>query len=332
MNKKDITANIEREVLRLIREASGYISGESIADELHVSRSAVWKHIGKLRKDGFRIKASPRLGYRLVSVPDKLMPVLIMNNISTSYIGKDIYYYPKTESTNFIASRLAMEGAVEGTVVIAEKQTKGRGRLNRNWLSPAYNNILMSIILRPELHPSKLFTLTMLSSLATVKAIKRITGIDSKIKWPNDVYINNKKIGGILTELNAEMDKVNYIVIGIGINVNFDPRVYPEIKDTATSISKEAGNKISRLKLVISILEELEHGYNLLKNGKIVHIRNEWNSCSLVLGKSVKIISFDSEEEGVAESVDDDGCLIIRDENGNRKSFISGDVSLRLNV
>ncbi|MDY6934859.1 MAG: biotin--[acetyl-CoA-carboxylase] ligase [Spirochaetota bacterium] len=322
--------NIEEEILRLIMDADDYISGESVADRLSISRSAVWKHIRKMRREGFRIDANPRSGYRLVSCPDILKPVLIKNNLNTNLFGNDIVYYIKTESTNTIANNLAIDGAEEGTVVIAEEQTKGRGRLDRSWLSPAYKNILMSVIFRPNIEPLKVFNLTMLSSLSVVKAIESTTNIKAQIKWPNDVYIENKKVGGILTELNAEQDRINFAIVGIGLNVNFDSSRYSEIKDIATSISNVAGRPVSRISLLQSVLQELEESYKLLKAGKVDLIRRDWNKHSLVIGKPVRIISFDKIEEGIAESVDGDGCLILRDNMGKRKKILSGDVSLRL--
>ncbi|MEW6614358.1 MAG: biotin--[acetyl-CoA-carboxylase] ligase [Thermodesulfobacteriota bacterium] len=322
--------NNTKEVLRLLKDAEGYISGERVARGLNISRAAVWKQICKLRKEGFCIDAQSRLGYHLVIPPDKLIPLEIKDGIKTSFVGQEIFYYPKTESTNLIAKNLAINEAKEGTVVTAEEQTKGRGRLDRSWLSPAYKNILMSIIFRPDVRPSQVFSLTMLTSLAVVKAIKAITTLNALIKWPNDIYIGGKKIGGILTEFSAEHDRVNFVIVGVGLNVNFDPSIYPEIKDTATSLSKALGKEISRVVLLRSILEETEKGYNLLKKGKVTQIRNEWNAHSLITGKPVRIASFGITEEGVAESVDEDGCLILLDYKGKRKRIFSGDVSLKI--
>ncbi|MFH2011505.1 MAG: biotin--[acetyl-CoA-carboxylase] ligase [Pseudomonadota bacterium] len=322
--------NSTNEVLRILEDAKGYVSGERIASELNISRAAVWKHICKLRKEEFCIDAQPRLGYRLTTPPDKLIPLEIKAGLKTSFVGQEILYYLKTESTNLIARNLAMNGAREGTLVTAEEQTKGRGRLSRSWLSPSYKNILMSIIFRPKVQPSQVFSLTMLTSLAIVKAIKNITVLDPLIKWPNDIYIGGKKIGGILTEFSAEQDQINFVIVGVGLNVNFDPSIYPEIGDTSTSISKALGKEISRVKLLRSILEEIEKGYNLFKEGKITQIRNEWDTHSLLTGKPVKVTSFGNTEEGIAESVDEDGYLILRDHKGERKRIFSGDVTLRI--
>ncbi|MFH1624404.1 MAG: biotin--[acetyl-CoA-carboxylase] ligase [Pseudomonadota bacterium] len=322
--------NSSEAILRLLKVAEGYISGERIARDLNISRAAVWKQVCRLRKEGFCIEAQPRLGYHLVIPPDKLIPISIKDGLKTSFIGQEIFYYPKAESTNVVAKRLAMDGAREGTVVIAEEQTKGRGRLDRDWLSPAYKNILISLIFRTRVQPSQVFSLTMLTSLAIVKAIRSTTRLNALIKWPNDIYIGNRKAGGILTEFSAEQDRVDFVVVGIGLNVNFDPTICSEIKDSATSLSNVLGKKVSRIELLRSILEEIEKGYNVLTEGKVSQIRDEWNRYSLITGKPVRITCFDTVEEGIAESVDEDGCLILRDSRGRRKRILSGDVSLRV--
>jgi len=317
-------------ILRLLKGADGYISGERIARELGISRSAVWKQIAVLRKKGFSIHSQPKLGYSLTFSPDKLMPSEVRDGLDTSVIGNEVIYFPETESTNLIAKKLATDGAREGTVVIAEAQTRGRGRLDRNWLAPPNKNILMSVIFRPRILPSRVFSLTEIASLAIVKAIKETATLHALIKWPNDIYIGGKKAGGILTEFSAEQDRVNFVIVGVGLNVNFDPSLYPEIKDTATSLSVALGKKIHRVKLLQSILKEIEKGYNCLKKGNGFQIHNEWKTYSLITGKPVRIISSGTVEEGIAESVDEDGCLTLRCENGKRKRILSGDVSLRL--
>ena len=317
------------EILKLLKNTGGYASGESIARALNISRTAVWKHISQLRRDGFHIEAKPRSGYRLVTSPDRLTPSQIKDGLHTSCIGKDIYYYKSTESTNKIAKHIAMDGGKHGAIFIAEEQTAGRGRLDRHWLSPAYENVLLSILFRPKLQATQVFSLTMIASVALVRSIRKITLLNPQIKWPNDIYVENRKIGGILTEFNGDQDGVNFVIVGIGLNVNSDPRLHPELEYDATSIKNEIGRAVSRVELVRSILEEIEFGYKLLKEGQISEIRKQWNMNSLVMGKTVRIISFDHVETGVAESVDEQGCLVLKDAEGERKRICSGDVSLR---
>jgi len=319
----------QKTVLQLLKETDIHISGESIAQNLNISRSAVWKRIEKLRKEGFKIDAQPKSGYRLTASPDKLILEEIENELKKTIFSEKIIFYKKIESTNLTAKRLAIDGAPEGTVVIAEEQTMGRGRLNREWISPADRNILFSIIFRPEILFSQLFSLTMLTSLSIVKAIEKTTGLRPMIKWPNDIYIRKLKAGGILTEFNGEQDQINFVVVGVGLNVNFDPSLSDGIQNSATSLSKELGEKISRVKLLCAILKEIEKYYSLIHKGKINRIHQEWKDYSLVTGKSVRVTSFNSTENGVAESVDADGCLVFVNYNGERKKIVCGDVSLR---
>ncbi len=325
------TINSNDRVLKLLKHTNGYLSGEAIAQHLNISRSAVWKKIEKLRAQGFSIDAQPKLGYCIRALTDKLLPLEIKDGLDTTVFGQHVFYYSTISSTNFIAKKMALESAAEGSVVIAEEQTKGRGRLDRQWISPAGKNILMSVIFYPKLLPSQVFCLTMMTSLAIVKAIETTVALSSMIKWPNDIYLNGKKTGGILTEFNAQQDRVNFVIAGIGLNVNFDPFNYHDIREISTSLSKESGKEISRIKLLQSILKEIEKGYTLINDGKFDHIYNEWKQYSLVTGKPVRITSFNSVEDGIAESVDENGALVLRDKYGNVKKIVCGDVSLRLN-
>ena len=319
----------QKTLLPLLKNTDVPISGESIARELNISRAAVWKRIEKLRKEGFKIDAHPKSGYLLTASPDKLILEEIENELQETIFSGKLVFYKKIESTNLTAKRLAVDGALEGTVVITEEQTMGRGRLNRKWVSPPERNILFSIIFRPKFLFSQLFSLTMLTSLSIVKAIEKITGLNPMIKWPNDIYVGKLKAGGILTEFNGEQDQINFVVVGVGLNVNFDPSFSDEIQNIATSLSKELGEKISRIKLLCAILKEIEKYYSLIYKNKLHQIHQEWNNYSLVTGKPVTITSFNSTENGIAESVDADGSLIFRDLDGKRKKIICGDVSLR---
>jgi len=261
---------------------------------------------------------------------DKLNTAEIKIGLKTRIIGNEIVYFDKTESTNKTAKELAKKGAEEGTIVIAAEQTKGRGRLDRKWVSAPDKNILMSLLLRPELPPSKAFQLTMMTSVAVVKAIKKETGLNTLIKWPNDIYYNNKKLAGILTELNSDRKGIKYAIIGIGLNVNLDTDNYKDIKEIATSLYKETGKIFLRNNLLRRILIEIEKEYNLLKRNKIDKIRREWTKRSMVLGKSVTLSGDDYSEEGIAESINEDGSLILIKNNGERKIIVCGDISLRL--
>jgi len=310
-----------KSVLQLLKDADIRLSGEKIALDLSISRAAVWKRIEKLRAEGFKIDAQPRSGYLLMESSDALIPEEIESGLEPqSMFTGNIIYRKRIESTNLTAKKMAADGAPEGTLVIAEEQTMGRGRLNREWLSAPGKNILFSIIFRPQIILAQLFSLTMLTSLSIVKAIEKTTGLSAMIKWPNDIYINKLKTGGILTEFNGEQDRIYFVVVGVGLNVNFVPSLSQGIQNEATSLAEELGAKVLRVNLLCAILKEIEKYYCLIQTDKIYQIHKEWNRYSLITGKPVRITSFNSTEDGVAESVDADGCLIFRDLNGKRKN------------
>ncbi len=261
---------------------------------------------------------------------DLLEPELIKKGLKTRLVAEQIHYLKITDSTNTAAMDLAKKGAQDGTLIVAEEQTRGRGRLGREWLSAPYSSLIMSLIFKPDIEPSQLYYITMLSSIAVVNAVKKIAGISAGIKWPNDIYIKNKKVAGILTELYLNKESETIVVVGLGLNVNFDTSIYPEIREIATSMSIETDTEIPRVRLLQKILEEIERGYNFLKNHKYKQIRDEWNDKSMILGKKVKIIEEDAIKEGLAEYIDEEGSLIIINKNGKREKIVCGDVSLRI--
>lgn len=254
----------------------------------------------------------------------------IKEGLKTICFGQEVICLPSTESTNLVARQRAQEGAREGTLVITDYQTKGRGRLERRWWSPPGENLLFSIIFRPPFEMTQAFRLTLVSSLAIAEAIRQKTGLEALIKWPNDIYIKGKKVSGILSELGVRNEKAEYVIVGIGINVNGDPSIHPEIRGIATSISVELGQGFSRLRLLKVILELIEGYYHVLKEGDFGSLRQTWDSLSLVKGKRVKVVSMGCSQEGVAESIDKEGFLILRDDSGERRRIISADVSLSL--
>lgn len=248
----------------------------------------------------------------------------ILQRLTTQFVGRNLLYYPITSSTMDVARKAAREGASEGTTVVAEEQTEGRARLGRSWINPR-GVIAISIILRPEM--SQLLRLTMIASLATSRAIERATGLKSTIKWPNDVLINSKKVSGILTESALRGQSVDWAVIGIGINVNFDPKAFPEIAGIATSLSNELGKEVSQLDVLLSLLGEIELFYLALRRGEPIH--EEWQNRLETLGKVVQVKSGNDVEVGYAESVDSDGSLLLRRPDGSLARFITGEVTLR---
>lgn len=318
------------QILQLLKKnLNKYISGEAIANELNVSRTAIWKHINHLKKTGYNIESTAKAGYKLTNSLDLLSKEEIFPYISNLENINDILYYDSLDSTNNKAKILANKGAKSGTIVIAEEQTGGRGRLNRSFYSPKYEGILFSLILRPNFLPTEASKMTLLAAVSVVLAIEKITGIKLGIKWPNDILYENKKLVGILTELNGEMDRINYIVLGIGINVNLRMENVPkDIKNTLTSLNLITKNKIDRKQLFIKIIEEFDILYKEVEAKGFAHILDLWREYSITLNKEIKVIAPNEEYIGKAIDIDEDGALIVNC-NGKIKKVIAGDVSIR---
>lgn len=319
---------MREKILRLLRQ-EGHISGESIARELHISRAAVWKHILMLRKKGYQISSAPRRGYYLIKDTDSIVPEAIMLDLGTQIMGKRVLYYDELGSTQDMAEKLARNGEEEGVVVIGGKQTRGRGRRGRGWLSPAEGGVYFSLILRTHLRPVNMLQIPMLIGVALVRAIRAITGLPANIKWPNDIHIGNRKVAGILTEINCEVDRVNYIIPGIGINVNTQSASIKTANNLATSLAEELGAEVSRVQLIRRILVELEEVYlEFVHSGPTVLLQ-EWKGLNNTLGSRVKITDENMEINGRAVDLDPDGFLLVQDDSGNLHKIVSGDVSLR---
>lgn len=315
-------------ILEVLKRSDGFVSGEEISNSLGVSRTAVWKHINVLKREGYVIESSSKKGYRLISAPDRLSQHEILPLLRTNYIGRQIIHFDSIGSTNDEARRLAGQGCSEGLVVIAEEQTSGRGRLGRKWTTPRFGAIAFSMVLKPRIKPEEAPGITLVMGTAVCRAIRKVTPLNAGIKWPNDIIINNKKVCGILTEMNAEIDAVNYIIIGVGINVNVDefPR---EINDIATSISIEAGRKISRKELICAIFLEFEGLYQEYKANGLKNIIGEFKLYSVTLGRRVTVKSVNESFEGEAVDIKQNGTLVIRLDNGDEREVLSGDVSVR---
>jgi BirA family biotin operon repressor/biotin-[acetyl-CoA-carboxylase] ligase len=315
--------NIKDKILeKLIASRGEPVSCERLASELSVSRSAIWKHIKSLRDEGYAIESSTNLGYSLISTPDLLTPGEIKAGLKTSVIGKDIHYFKETESTNTIAREIA-NTVGEGVVVIAESQTQGRGRLGRKWLSPE-GGIWLSIILKPKIQPLYAPRITLLAGVAVAKTIRSI-GLQARIKWPNDVLINEKKVCGILTEIEAEIDLIDHCVVGIGIDANVDTESFPEdVRESSTSLKKELGHEINRVEFVQGLLEEFESLYLKFQNEGFPSILEEWRNMSSTIGEWVKITTQTKTIYGEAIGVDNDGALILETGEGQLEKIVAG--------
>jgi len=316
------------DILKFLREKE-YVSGEVLANKLSISRVAIWKQIQKLKDIGYKIISDQNLGYCLVSRPDILLPQEIQRGLSTSYIGKEIYYFPELKSTNIMAKEKALhraEGINEGTLIIAERQSAGKGRLGREWFSPA-GGTWFSIILYPQLSPSYISRITLMTAVALVKAIKICTQIKSQIKWPNDILVNEKKVCGILTEMSAELDIINWVVVGIGVNVNIKQQEFPEdIRERTTSLKEVLGKKVLRVKLAQVFLQEFEKYYEILKRREFSFILKEWKLYSYTLGKKIRVDIGEKIITGEAMDINESGALILKKEDGELIEIISGTI------
>lgn len=305
--------------------------GEYIAQILGISRIAVWKQVRSLRNYGYKISSDKKRGYRLVSSPDLLLPEEIQYELGTSALGKSIIYFHSIDSTNDYAKRMARRDEPHGTVVIAETQKRGRGRLGRTWFSPARKNIYLSIILRPAILPQEAPKLTLLAGLSVVEAIRQEFGIDAYIKWPNDIVTKNfSKLGGILTEMSAESDRINFAVIGIGLNVNMAKKTWPkELAHTAIGL-KEAAHltrDLPRADIVRIILLRLEENYTLFLNGGWPTLYNKYLEVEIIKGRDIRSQQAEEVLEGRVIKIDTDGSLVLRTKKGV-KNIIAGDVTI----
>ncbi|RJO64507.1 MAG: biotin--[acetyl-CoA-carboxylase] ligase [Candidatus Omnitrophota bacterium] len=310
-------------IISFLKEKEGYISGDQLAHRLKISRQALWKHVQELRDAGYEIVAIPHLGYQLVSIPDRLFPQEVHEGLHTHCIGKKIYYFDKLSSTMDEAMRLGFENAPEGTVVIAESQGCGRGRMGRQWVSPKYKGIYLSLIVKPNIIPSQTPLLTLMTAVCVCEAIRQTTGLEAQIKWPNDILLAHRKVSGILTELKAELDAVSFVLIGIGLNVNSERSVLPE---GATSLKEQLKGAVNRLALLKYLLQSLEDYYFLFKKEGPEPILARWRSYALTLGKRVKVMYQRRHVEGEALDIDDDGGLLIRNDAGLIDKVTAGDV------
>ncbi|MBP3040136.1 biotin--[acetyl-CoA-carboxylase] ligase [Bacillaceae bacterium Marseille-Q3522] len=307
-----------------------FLSGQYLAEQIGCSRAAIWKHIEELRKEGFELEAVRRKGYRIIKTPRALTADEIRLHLHTNFIGQHLHDKDSVTSTQHIAKQLAWNGAEDGTVVIAEEQTAGRGRLARSWYSPKYTGIWMSIILRPNIPLIDAPQLTLLTAVAVAQAIGEVTNLSPEIKWPNDLLINGKKVTGILTELQAEADCVDAIIVGIGINVNQKPEDFSEdLRKTATSLAIEEGRQLSRAELVRQIFQYMENLYLLYLQKGFYPIKLLWESYAGSIGKKIVARTVNGSIAGQAIGINEKGVLMLQDENDQIHFIYSADVNLQ---
>lgn len=316
------------EVLAFLKEEEEYCSGEEISQKLGVTRAAVWKAIKKLQEEGYEIVSSTKKGYKLINRPNIITSGEIKENLNTKLLGQVVEYRDEVDSTNNLAKELARKGASEGTLVVADKQTSGKGRLGRNWESPAGTGIWMSLILRPNILPQYASELTLVAGLGVCEAIKKSTGLEAKIKWPNDVVVNGKKVCGILTEMSAEMDRINYVVVGIGINANME--AFPEELPHATSLKIEGQKEYIRKEIIQCFLEIFEKDYNQYRvDMSLESMKARYEENCITLHQRVKLLKREGESIAEAIGITNSGALIVKYENGMEEEIVSGEVSVR---
>jgi BirA family biotin operon repressor/biotin-[acetyl-CoA-carboxylase] ligase len=303
-----------------------FTSGEALSSKLGLSRTAVWKHVESLRGKGYRIEAAPARGYRLVEVPDRLTQLELSPLLSTHDLGRSIHFHETVGSTNELAFRLAHDGAEHGEVVVAEQQTSGKGRRGRAWVSPPGLNLYFSAILRPELPPQRAPELTLVAAVALTEVLRE-AGAEAFIKWPNDVQIDGRKVAGILTELSAEPERVHFVVLGVGVNLNAQAEHFPEdLRSTATSLAMARGQRVPRALFAASLWNRLEEWLDLHLEMGFGAVRQRWKELSSTLGQDVLVRTDRQEFRGLAEDIDPAGALLVRTEDGSVERVLAGDV------
>jgi BirA family transcriptional regulator, biotin operon repressor / biotin---[acetyl-CoA-carboxylase] ligase len=303
-----------------------YVSGEALSGKLGLSRTAVWKVVNALRGHGYRIEAVPSRGYRLVETPDRLTALEVLPLMETHELGRTLHSFETVDSTNAVAFRLAVEGAEHGELVVAEHQTQGRGRRGRSWSSPHHLNLYCSFVLRPELPPQRAPELTLLAAVAVAESLRAV-GVPADIKWPNDLLVGGRKVAGILTELSADPDRVHFVVLGIGVNLNADTADFPpELAQLATSALRVTGQAVPRAAFAAALSLRLEHWLELHALEGFGPVRERWRALSATLGQEVLVTSERLEIRGVALDIDEDGALRIRTGDGREVRVLAGDV------
>jgi BirA family biotin operon repressor/biotin-[acetyl-CoA-carboxylase] ligase len=317
---------VKQNVLKTLYEnLENCVSGEDIASKLNISKEELLDQIESLKDDGYVIESSDGENYCLRKTPNLLLPYELKRNLETEYIGHEVHYFKKVDSTNEVAKKLAEEGSPEGTLVVAESQSRGRGRRGKKWVSPE-GGVWMSMILRPEIPPMNAPQLTLVTGVAVAETLKSECGLDVGIKWPNDILIGDKKVCGILTEVSATVDMVDYVVVGIGIDLNVDVNLFPpELRSGATSLKMELEREIQSVKLVQKFLINFEKTYGDFKEGKFPEILKEWRILSTTIGNYVEVHKRGRTLKGEAVGINKDGVLIVELDDGTLKKVLSGE-------
>ena len=305
-----------------------YISGQQLSNELNISRSAIWKHMNELKKDGYKIEGKARKGYRIISYPNKLSENTVQWGLSTDWLGKKIYHREVIDSTQLLAHQLALDGAEHGTIILADEQTAGKGRTGRPWQSNKSQGIWMSIILRPDILPYLAPQFTLLTATVLAEVLDGFAEITPHIKWPNDILINGKKISGILTEMQAEQDRVLYVVIGIGLNINQTEDDFQQhLATKSTSLKMETDRNWSLLPIIQQIIHIFEQKYELYMELGFSKIKNDWEKYGFKINERLQIKSGKKQWEGLFLGIAEDGALLAKNDNGEIEKIYSAEIA-----
>lgn len=316
-----------KQLIELLNNQQGHISGQELSEQMGISRTAVWKHMNELKKDGYEIEAVQRKGYRILSFPDKISANTIRWGLETAWIGHEIHHFDQVDSTQQVAHQMAKQGKPHGTVVIADEQVKGKGRMARTWNSPKGKGIWMSLLLRPNLPPVQAPQITLLAATVLAKTIAQRSKLVPQIKWPNDLLVNHKKVSGILTEMQAEQDTIQYIVLGIGINVNQEEDEIPEeIRYKASSLKRESGYNWKIQEIIQEILRQFETAYEQYENFGFGMIKKDWEHYGYRIGEEVKISTMRKTWDATLVGIEPDGALRARDREGKEEKLYSAEI------
>lgn len=315
-------------ILKILRETGDYVSGQEICEKLGVSRTAVWKVIRQLQEEGYQVDAARSRGYRIIDGPDVMTAEEVESLLDTEWAGKPVVYYPETDSTNIRIRHLGDEGAPHGTLAVADRQTAGRGRRGRTWESLGGSCIYMSILLRPDLAPEKAPMLTLVMACGVAEGIMDCADVKVQIKWPNDIIVSGKKLAGILTEMSTQVDYINHVTVGVGINVNVQN--FPEEIQTATSLLSETGTQTKRAPVIAAVMKHFEENYKIfMQTEDMSGLMEKYSSLLVNQGREVLILEKDAEYKAYAEGINQKGELVVRREDGTVENICAGEVSVR---
>ncbi len=320
---------MKSEILSALRAQDGYVSGQELCERLGVTRAAIWKGIRQLKEEGYEIEAVPNRGYRLLACPDTVSRAELLSRMDTEWAGRNLVYLKTVDSTNNYAKKLGEDGAPHGTLVIADFQSSGKGRRGRVWEMPPGSTIAMSLLVRPQIRPEKASMLTLVAGAAFAKAVSGLTGLDVKIKWPNDLVVGGKKLSGTLTELSTDLEGIHYVVIGTGINANV-AKFPGELEKTATSLQRELGGPVDRGAIVCACMRELEDAYRrFLETQDMTLLLEDYQGRLANLDKEVRVLEPGNGYSGIARGIDRQGQLLVETADGRTQKVYAGEVSVR---